>query len=164
MRSGSAAGVDFAILGNEERCNGESSRRMGEEFLFQELAGENRRTLERYSFRPIVTHCPHCGNTFRRDYPQIGARFEIVHHSELLVDLLRKGRLGGRGSPSQAADAIPYHDPCYLVRVSGVEEAPRDRLSHRLAGPLREMGRRRKKTFCCGAGGERMWMEEDPRR
>jgi Fe-S oxidoreductase len=164
------AGVNFAILGNEERCTGESARRLGDEFLFQELAGANIATLTKYNVRRILTQCPHCLNSLRKDYPQFGGNYTVVHHTEFFQQLLAEGRLlvpeGGSG-----LDAMTYHDPCYLARVNGIHEAPRDILTMPSGGRanspaygLLEMPRRREKTFCCGAGGGRMWMEEEPQK
>jgi len=161
------AQVNFAILGAEEKCTGESARRVGDEFLFQELAQANIATLARYRVRKIVTPCPHCLNTFRQDYPQFGGHYEVVHHTQLLAELLQTGQLRLDGAPV-AAGALTYHDPCYLARVHGIHGAPRELLTAGQSGGapaaagLREMPRRREKTFCCGAGGGRMWMEEDP--
>lgn len=159
------AGVNFAILGNEEKCTGDSARRLGDEFLFQELAQQNLATLARYRVRKIVTACPHCLNAFRQDYPQFGGRFEVLHHTELLAELVAAGRLPATGDAT--GGAVTYHDPCYLARVHGIHEAPRAVLrggkpDAATAASLREMPRRREKTFCCGAGGGRMWMEENP--
>ena len=140
-----AAKVNFAVLGSEERCNGESARRMGDELLFQQLAGQNVETLERRGVRRIVAHCPHCVNSLRNDYPQAGGNYDVMHHSELLAELLEEGRIkparpgevdqSGEKSPGNKAPApcpLPegegaktvYHDPCYLARVGGVTEAP----------------------------------------
>lgn len=160
-----AAGVNFAILGTAEKCTGDSARRLGDEFLFQELATANIATLGRHGVRRIVAHCPHCVNTFLKDYPQFGGQFEVQHHSQFLAQLLRDGRL-----TLPAGGAIPetltYHDPCYLARVNGIHAAPREILRATLTrngpGEIREMPRRAENTSCCGAGGGRMWMEEDP--
>src|SRR5664279_2885233 len=163
------AGVNFAILGREEKCTGESARRLGDEFLLQELAQANIATLARYNVRRIVTHCPHCLNSLLRDYPQFGGNYEVVHHTQFLDQLMAKGRLSVAGAASPEG-AMTYHDPCYLARVNGVHQPPRNLLTLASATmssariDLREMPRRREQTFCCGAGGGRMWMEEEPQK
>lgn len=162
-----AAKVNFAILGTEEKCTGDSARRLGDEFLFQELAEINIATLAKYNVRRIVAHCPHCVNALLKDYPQFGGQYEVLHHTQLLAQLLGEGRLKVPGEiPAELAGNVTYHDPCYLARVNGIHQAPRDVLQQALGGStgcnLREMVRSREKTSCCGAGGGRMWMEEPP--
>ena len=158
------AGVKFAVLGPEERCTGESARRMGDEFVFRELAEANLATLNRHQVRKIVTHCPHCLNSFRQDYPQLGGRFEVVHHSQLLAELVESGRLRVRPT-AKLAGSLTYHDPCYLARVSGITDQPR-RVIEACDGdsPLAivEMPRHGRATACCGAGGGRMWFDDAP--
>ncbi len=154
------AHVSFAVLGPEERCTGESARRMGDEFVFQELAGKNIETLSRHGVRKIVTHCPHCLNSLRQDYPQFGGQYEVVHHTQLLADLIAAGQL-----PEPTGDAaaqVTYHDPCYLARVGGVTEPPRQLVQIALGteNDLLEMPRNGKQTACCGAGGGRMWFDD----
>jgi len=163
------AQVSFAILGREEKCTGESARRLGEEFLFQELAQANIATLAKYNVRSILTHCPHCLNSLLKDYPQFGGNYEVMHHTQYLERLVAEGRLPLTTQLRQK-ETITYHDPCYLARVNGIHQAPRSVLAAAsLAGSassldLREMPRNREKTFCCGGGGGRMWMEEDPQK
>jgi Fe-S oxidoreductase len=160
------AKVNFAILGREEKCTGESARRLGDEFLFQELAQANITMLAKYNVRKIVTHCPHCLNSLLKDYSQFGGNYEVIHHTQLLDQLVSEGRLQVEGTTSPAG-TMTYHDPCYLARVNGIHEAPRgvlNALSSGTGSALREMPRNRDKTFCCGAGGGRMWMEEDPKK
>lgn len=153
------AGVDFAVLGKEERCTGDPARRLGDEFLFQELAQGNVETLNARKVKKIVTSCPHCLNTLRHEYPQFGGRYEVYHHSQLLAELIRDGKLrGGSGS----VDRITLHDPCYLARVNGETAAPRALIRSATGKNVREMPRHGAKTFCCGAGGGRMWFEEPP--
>jgi Fe-S oxidoreductase len=165
-----AAGVNFAILGGEERCTGDSARRLGDEFLFQELAQANLATLAKYHVHRILMHCPHCLNAFKNDYPEFGGRFEIVHHTQFLMDLIKEGRLPVPGKPSAALSGpVTYHDSCYLARVNNVHLEPRAVLDSAIGGgsqsiEFREMPRCGSKTFCCGAGGGRMWMEEDPKK
>jgi Fe-S oxidoreductase len=163
-----AAGVNFAILGTEEKCTGDSARRLGEEFLFQELAAANIATLTRHGVRRIVAHCPHCVNAFLHDYPQFGGKYEVWHHTQFIEQLLLEQRLRLPSSVAASLGAVTYHDPCYLARVNGIHAAPRSVLREALAdgqaGELREMARRETKTSCCGAGGGRIWMEEDPKQ
>ena len=164
-----AADVNFAVLGNAEGCTGEAARRMGDELLFQQLAGKNIETFERFGVRRgakrIVSHCPHCVNSFRQDYPQLGANLEVIHHTEFLDELIRKGRLKISTDKSVAAGAksasVTYHDPCYLARAQNVTAAPRALLS-KVAGPkgIVEMARHGRQTSCCGAGGGRMWFDD----
>jgi Fe-S oxidoreductase len=165
-----AAGVRFAVLGTEERCTGDSARRMGEEFIFQSLATSNVETLNRYHVRKIVTHCPHCLNALKKDFAQFGGHYEVLHHSQLLAELLREGRLPldstgtSRAEQGQRAKRITLHDPCYLARVHEIVAPPREVLEQAMSdGPaLLEMPRRGQNTFCCGAGGGRMWFDEAP--
>ncbi len=161
------AGVDFAVLGPEERCTGECPRRMGDEFLFQELATANIETLDKYHVKQIVTHCPHCLNSLAQDYPQLDGRYAVVHHSQFLMDLVCQGRLAVDPNKMHAAGrTITYHDPCYLARAAGVTEEPRQILQLILpnggAGRVVEMPRNRRFTSCCGAGGGRMWFDDAP--
>jgi Fe-S oxidoreductase/nitrate reductase gamma subunit len=164
-----AADVNFAVLGNAESCTGEAARRMGDELLFQQLAGKNIEAFERFGVRQgakrIVSHCPHCVNSFRQDYPQLGANLEVIHHTEFLGELIRSGRLKVSADKLVNAGAnsasFTYHDPCYLARVQNVTAAPRALLSQ-VAGAkgIVEMPRHGRQTSCCGAGGGRMWFDD----
>jgi Fe-S oxidoreductase len=151
------AGIKFAILGNEEKCNGDTARRLGNEYLAQTLMKENVETLNRYKVRKIVTTCPHCFNIFSNEYPDFGGTYEVIHHTDFLRSLVHSGRI--KVSKEQHAKII-YHDSCYLGRYNSVYDSPRDILKSIAGVELAEMRRSRDKGFCCGAGGGRMWMEE----
>jgi len=152
-----AAGVDFAILGNEEKCTGEPARRLGHEYLYQTLAQGNIEILKRYTFQTIVTACPHCFNTIRNEYPQFDGHFRVIHHTQLMDELLRAGRL----QPAQRDnERITYHDACNLGRYNDIYDEPRRVLAGVTRGTLVEMKMNRAKGFCCGGGGGRAWLEE----
>jgi Fe-S oxidoreductase len=166
-----AAGVDFAVLGTEEKCCGDSARRLGHEYLFQTIAAENLALFAQYKVRKIVTICPHGYNTFKREYPALLElmpslsqeaksnlkKIEVFHHTEFLHNLIREGRLP---TLSGLNGRLTYHDPCYLGRHNGILDSPRDILSR--IGPTKflELKNSRSHSFCCGAGGGLMWTEE----
>jgi Fe-S oxidoreductase len=153
------AGVKFAILGREEKCTGDPARRMGNEFLFQQLARENIATLDRHKVKKIVTSCPHCFNTFRNEYPQFGGRYEVYHHSEFLLKLVREGKLSAE---LPADKKVTFHDPCYLGRHNGVYDAPRELLQLSTRRLPLEMSQTRSNSFCCGGGGGMSFVDEPP--
>ena len=148
------AGVDFAILGPREKCTGDPARRMGNEYTFQEFANANIATLNQASVKKIVTTCPHCFNTLANEYPDFGATYEVMHHTEFLAELVRQGKL----VPAADDTKITYHDPCYLARHNDIRSQPRQLVA--AVGQPVEMRRSGQNTFCCGAGGAHMWMEE----
>jgi Fe-S oxidoreductase len=158
------AKVSFAILGKREKCSGDPARRAGNEYLYYQLATENVETLnavlrpEKGGAKRIVTTCPHCFNALSNDYPQLGGEYRVLHHSQLIEELISEGKL-----PEMILrEKITYHDPCYLGRHNGIYEPPRTVLSGGQTGRLTEMPRNRNNSFCCGAGGAQFWKEEEP--
>ncbi|HEX3807177.1 MAG TPA: (Fe-S)-binding protein [Gaiellaceae bacterium] len=148
------AGVDFAILGARESCTGDPARRMGNEYVFQAYAEQNVATLNETGVTKIVASCPHCLNSLANEYPDFGGRYEVMHHTELLAQLLREGKL----EPARSETEITYHDSCYLARHNDIAADPRELVA--AVGTPVEMEKHGKQTFCCGAGGAHMWMEE----
>ena len=151
--------VRFAVLGTEESCTGDPAKRAGNEFLFQMQAMMNIQVLNGYGVSRIVTACPHCFNTLRNEYPELGGRYEVLHHSQLLQQLINDGRLRIEGG-AFSGKRITFHDPCYLGRANEVYEAPRE-LIRKLDSTLSEMKRSRANDFCCGAGGAQMFKEPE---
>jgi Fe-S oxidoreductase len=152
-----AAGVTFAVLGEGETCTGDPIRRLGNEYLWSEMAKQNVATLQEAGARKILVTCPHCYNSLAKEYQQVGGFFEVVHHTELLSQLIQDGRL----TPVQAIDQkITYHDPCFLGRHNEIYTPPREVLVNLPGAVVEEMPRNKERSFCCGAGGARMWLEE----
>jgi heterodisulfide reductase subunit D len=154
-------GVEFAILGQDERCTGDPARRAGNEFLFQMTAAMNIETLNMYGVQKIVAACPHCFNILKNEYPALGGNYEVIHHTQLLNDLIKSGRLKIKEGGSFKGQRITYHDSCYLGRANDEYEAPRA-LLEALDIDLVEMKRSKKNGLCCGAGGAQMWKEDEP--
>jgi Fe-S oxidoreductase/nitrate reductase gamma subunit len=152
------ANIDYAILGTEESCTGDSARRMGEEYLFETLAIQNIDLLSKYDFKTIVTTCPHCFHTFAKEYPNFGGNYTVIHHSEFIDKLIKDGKL----SPSASLEGkVTYHDACYLGRHNDIYDSPRDILKNSLSNnaEMVEMPQNKNESFCCGAGGGNMWYE-----
>ena len=152
-------GVNFAVLGTEESCTGDPAKRAGNEFLFQMQAMGNIQVLNAYEIKKIVTTCPHCFNTLKNEYPELGGNYEVLHHSEFLQNLINEGKLTVEGGVFKGKK-ITFHDPCYLGRANDVYEAPRT-LIEKLDAELVEMKRCKSKGFCCGAGGAQMFKEAE---
>jgi len=153
-------GIDYAILGKEENCTGDPARRAGNEFLFQMMAIQNVETLNMYNVKSIVTTCPHCFNTLKNEYPDFGGEYEVIHHSQLLQQLINEGKITMKEGGTFKGKKITYHDSCYLGRANGIYEAPRSVLQE-LDADFVEMKRCKSKGLCCGAGGAQMFKEDE---
>jgi len=152
--------VKFAVLGTEESCTGDPAKRAGNEFLFQMQAMMNIQVLEGYEVKKIVTGCPHCFNTLKNEYPELGGNYDVIHHTQLIQSLIEEGKLKVEGGNTFKGKKITFHDPCYLGRANDVYEAPRQMLQS-LDAELAEMKRCRTKGLCCGAGGAQMFKEAE---
>lgn len=153
-------GIKFAVLGAEEACTGDPARRAGNEFLFQMMAYNNIQTLNNYGVKKIVTACPHCFNTLKNEYPELGGNYEVIHHTVLLQQLINEGKIVLKEGGSFKGKRIVYHDSCYLGRANNIYEAPRQVLEA-LDAELVEMKRCKSNGLCCGAGGAQMFKEEE---
>lgn len=152
--------VKFAVLGAEESCTGDPAKRAGNEFLFQMQAMMNIQVLDGYEVKKIVTGCPHCFNTLKNEYPELGGNYDVIHHTQLIQSLIEEGKLKVEGGDTFKGKKITFHDPCYLGRANDVYEAPRQMLQS-LDAELAEMKRCRTKGLCCGAGGAQMFKEAE---
>ncbi|MFZ4752341.1 MAG: (Fe-S)-binding protein [Chitinophagaceae bacterium] len=155
------AGISFAILGKEEMCTGDPARRAGNEFLFQMMAYNNIQTMNMYGVKKIVTTCPHCFNTLKNEYPELGGNYEVISHAVFLQQLIQDGKIKMKNGSSFKGKKITYHDSCYLGRANGIYEAPREVLQS-LDADLVELKRCRTNGLCCGAGGAQMFKEDEP--
>jgi Fe-S oxidoreductase len=151
------AGVNFAILGTEEKCTGDAARRMGNEYLAQMLMNENIATLNNYHIKKIVAICPHCFHSLKREYPAFGGNYEVIHHSDFIFNLVQSGKIR---LSKNSASTVTYHDSCYLARYHDLIDSPRSVMASIPGLQLIEMNRSKDRGLCCGAGGGRMWMEE----
>ena len=151
------ANISFAILGTEEKCTGDFARRAGNEMMYQMVAQENIETLNNYKVKKIIAACPHCLNTLKNEYPQMGGNYEVIHHAEFIDQLIKSGKITLTKS---LAGSLTYHDPCYLGRYNSIYDQPRSILNAISKDGLKELDRHGRESFCCGAGGGRMWMEE----
>jgi len=151
------AGISFAILGKEEKCTGDFARRTGNEMMYQMMAQENIETLNNYKVKKIIAACPHCFNTLKHEYPQMGGNYEVIHHTDFIDHLLKSGKITLNKS---LEGSLTFHDPCFLGRYNSIYDQPRSILQSLSKDGLKELDRHGKESFCCGAGGGRMWMEE----
>lgn len=155
-----ATGIKYAVLGKEEACTGDPARRAGNEFLFQMMAYNNIQLLNGYGIKKIVTACPHCFNILKNEYPELGGSYEVIHHTQLLQQLINEGRIKMKEDGGFKGKKITYHDSCYLGRSNNIYEAPR-KILEALDAELAEMKRCRSNGLCCGAGGAQMFKEEE---
>ncbi len=153
--------IKYAVLGPEEACTGDPARRAGNEFIFQMMAANNISILNGYEVKKIVTTCPHCFNVLKNEYPELGGKYEVIHHSQLLQEMIDGGRIRLKEGGVFKGKRITFHDSCYLGRANGVYEAPR-RVIELLDAELVEMKRSRSKGFCCGAGGAQVFKDAEP--
>ena len=151
------AGINFAILGKEEKCTGDFARRTGNEMMYQMMAQENIETLNNYKVKKIIAACPHCFNTLKHEYPQMGGNYEVIHHTDFIDQLIKSGKITLNKS---LEGSLIFHDPCFLGRYNSIYDQPRSILQGLSKDGLKELDRHGKESFCCGAGGGRMWMEE----
>ena len=154
-------GIEYAILGKEEACTGDPARRAGNEFLFQMMAYQNIQVLNGYGIKKIVTTCPHCFNTLKNEYPELGGNYEVIHHTTLLQQLINEGRIILKEGGTFKGKKISFHDSCYLGRANNIYEAPR-KVLEALDADLVEMKRCKSNGLCCGAGGAQMFKEDEP--
>lgn len=154
-------GIKYAILGKEEACTGDPARRAGNEFLFQMMAYQNIQVLNGYGIKKIVTTCPHCFNTLKNEYPELGGHYEVIHHTTLLQSLINEGKIKMKEAGNFKGKKISYHDSCYLGRANNIYEAPR-KVLEALDAELVEMKRCKSNGLCCGAGGAQMFKEDEP--
>lgn len=155
-----ACNVKFAVLGTEENCTGDPAKRAGNEFTFQMQAFMNIEVLNAYEVKKIVTACPHCFNTLKNEYPELGGNYEVIHHTQLIQSLINEGKLTLKEGGMFKGKKITFHDPCYLGRANNVYDAPRE-LIEKLDAELVEMKRCKTKGLCCGAGGAQMFKEAE---
>lgn len=154
-------GINYAILGKEEACTGDPARRAGNEFLFQMMAYQNIQILNGYGIKKIITTCPHCFNTFKNEYPELGGSYEVIHHTSFLQQLIDEGKIKLKEGGEFKGKKIVYHDSCYLGRSNNIYEAPR-KVLEALDAELVEMKRCKSNGLCCGAGGAQMFKEDEP--